>query len=145
MIADCTQKLYKKVKNMPICLEKAKFNPKRNYDQCACGGTKVDGKCMFNKLCKKEAVVYKVTDQPTGFSYIGKAQGGLSKKTNMHVNGMKAFWNLGDRDKKYTAKTASNNDQVTTPKKTERNQAFLPKYASKNYPKPQTNRGYPHC
>ena len=101
---------------MPICLGKAKFNPKRDYEKCACRGTKVDGKCMFGELCKKEAVVYKVTDQPTGFSYIGKAQGGLGKRINAHVNGLKAFWNLREKYKKYTTKTASNKFKLSTPR-----------------------------
>ena len=101
---------------MPICLGKAKFNPKRDYEKCACRGTKVDGKCMFGELCKKEAVVYKVTDHPTGFLYIGKAQGGLGKRINAHVNGIKAFWNLRERYEKQATKTASNKFILSTPR-----------------------------
>ena len=83
------------------------LEPKKavKFYKCACKSRKVDGKCMFNEQCKTEAMLYKVQWIPTGYTYIRKSQGNLSKRINQgHVNGLVAFWNLRDKYNKNIAK-----------------------------------------
>ena len=90
--------------------EKAKFNLKKDYEKCACKGTKCKGVCMFPEgTCNKEAIVYKVTVEPSMHTYIGKAQGRVGKRiTTGHINGLKPFLNLRKRYEKQMVKTATN-------------------------------------
>ena len=120
LIADCTSKVYERVLYMPTSLEKSKFNPNKDYEVCSCKGTKCNGKCMFPVgTCRKEAIIYKVTVEPSNHTYIGKAQGGLGKRINTgHINGLKPFCNLRDRFEKKIAKTATTIKKLTmTPRR----------------------------
>ena len=40
------------------------------FYKCACKSTKVDEKCIFNKKCKTEAIIYKVEWIPTSHTYL---------------------------------------------------------------------------
>ena len=47
---------------------------------------------------KTEAIIYNVQWVPTGYIYIGKSQGNLSKRINQgHANDLVAFWNLRNK------------------------------------------------
>ena len=71
-ITDFTQKVC-------ICKRNTEeeFDPKRadKYYKCAYKSTKVDGKCMFDKKCKTEVIIYNAQWIPTGHTYIGESQG----------------------------------------------------------------------
>ena len=101
------KKVFADVTYVPTCRTAEEFDPKKavKFYKCACKSTKVDGKCMFNEQCKKEAIIYKVEWIPTGHTYIGKSQGNLSKRINQgHINDLVAFWNLRDKYEKNIAK-----------------------------------------
>merc|ERR1711966_219062 len=100
---------------VPTCRTDEEFDPKKavKFYKCACKSTKVDGKCMFNEQCKKEAIIYKVEWTPTSHTYIGKSQGNLAKRINQgHVNNLVGFWNLRDKYNKNIAKVSA----LVTPK-----------------------------
>ena len=55
-IADCTRKVYENITYVPTCRNDEEFDQKKaaKFYKCACKSTKADGKCMFNKQCKKK-------------------------------------------------------------------------------------------
>ena len=59
---DCTQKVFANLTYVLTHRTDEEFDPKRadKYHRCACKSTKVDRKCMFDKKCKTEAVIYNV-------------------------------------------------------------------------------------
>ena len=102
LIADCTKKVFAGVIYIPTDRENHTFDPKKasKYHQCACRSTKVDGKCMFDGDCKKEAIIYNVLWVPTGHNYIGKSQGNLAHRINRwHVSDLVAFYNVRVKNK----------------------------------------------
>ena len=107
IVADCTKNVFSNVTYVvPTCRTNEEFDPKKaaKFYKCACKSTKVDGKCMFNEQCKKEATIYKVEWIPTSHTYIGKSQGNLSKRINQgHINCLVAYWNLRDKYNKNIA------------------------------------------
>ena len=123
-IADCTKKVFTNVTYVPTCRTNKEFDPIKavKFYKCACKGTKVDGKCIFEEQCKKEAIIYKVEWTPTSHTYIGKSQGNLSKRINTgHINGLVAFWNLRD---KYNGNIAKGSAFITPKEGTSRRFSF---------------------
>ena len=124
-------------------MEKSKFNPNKDYEGCSCKGTKCDGKCMFPVgTCRKEAIIYKVTVEPSNHTYIGKAQGGLGKRINLgHMNGLKPFCNLRDRFEKKIAKTATAIQKLTKTPKRNKNSKTKPVATPESLQEPSDQQG----
>ena len=81
-IADCTQNVFAGVTHMTTDRKDEEFNPKKavKYRKCARKSTKVDGKCMFDKKCRTEAMIYNIKWVPTVCTYIGKSHRATSQK-----------------------------------------------------------------
>jgi len=88
--------------------------PKEKYykPKCACRGTKVNGKCLYNEQCKQPAVIYNAMWTPTNNNYIGKSQEFFQKRGNDHVQALGVYFK---KRKKYLKYIAS--QQQTTAKK----------------------------
>ena len=82
LLADCARKVNQG-------LSKWKKKP----DQiCNCQGTKVNGKCVFDKQCLIENVIYRVTWLPMLKTYIGKSMGPAKSRINSHITDLAPLW-----------------------------------------------------
>ena len=91
VVSICKRNLHKylRTENMKSSTRREQIN---TYYKCACKSTKLDGKCIFDKKCKTEAISYNVQQIPTGHTYIGKSQRHFSKRINQHIDKLVAFW-----------------------------------------------------
>ena len=80
-----------------------------------CKGSKVNGKCIFDRQCLIKNAIYCVSWLPTLKAYIRKTMGQSKGRVNTHITDLAKCWKKSELERKKAISAYPTHNNVTQP------------------------------